>query len=272
MSKLIDLSGKRFYNITVIDRSGTHISQNGKKFVTWNCVCDCGNKFVAIGNNIKRGKHKTCGCQSFTQRYENLVGKTYGYLTVIEKTDIKRAKKGIYWKCRCSCGKEVVINGNDIRYGNTISCGCSKVNRFKTHGLSDTRLYSIWTDMKQRCLNRNAKAFDYYGKKGITICDEWLDFVKFYEWSMSNGYKDDLTIDRIDVNGDYSPDNCRWVDMTTQLNNTSRNHFITKDGERKTVAQWAHSLDLSPQAIFSRLRRGWSEVDAISMGRMVRKR
>ena len=151
-----------------------------------------------------------------------------------------------------------------MRHGNTKSCGCQRRNKFRTHGKSNTRLYEIWTDMKQRCLNSNQKTYKYYGGRGITICQEWInDFMSFYDWSLENGYQDKLTIDRIDVNGGYEPNNCRWVTMETQLRNTRRNHFVEINGESHTIAEWARIYEINPQTINSRLRKGISEQDAI---------
>ena len=118
--------------------------------------------------------------------------------------------------------------------------------------------------MKQRCLNSNQKVYKYYGGRGITICQEWIDdFMSFYDWALENGYQDNLTIDRIDVNGGYEPNNCRWLTMEAQLGNTRRNHFVEINGESHTIAEWARIYGISPQTINSRLRKGVSEQDAI---------
>lgn len=108
------------------------------------------------------------------------------------------------------------------------------------HNLRYSRLYNIWRHMKQRCYNSNNKKYERYGKRGITVCEEWLnDFKAFYDWSMSNGYKDDLTIDRINNDGNYEPSNCRWVNLKTQANNRSTNILITHDGETHNIKEWS---------------------------------
>ena len=127
------------------------------------------------------------------------------------------------------------------------------------HGLCGTRLYTIWSDMKARCTNPNKAKYARYGARGITVCDEWMNSVQaFYDWAMANGYRDDLTIDRIDNDGNYCPENCRWTTQITQQNNRSSNHFITYEGQTLTIAEWARMTGISGDEIRDRIcRRGW---------------
>lgn len=160
-------------------------------------------------------------------RLIDLTGKRFGRLTVISKTTPKR--RSTRWLCRCDCGKEVVATSTNLRNGNTKSCGCYirdlVTERNTTHGLSKNRLYSIWHSMKDRCLNPNHPHFKDYGGRGIAICNEWRDnFKSFYEWANAHGYDEkahqwQCTLDRTDTNGNYCPENCRWVDMKTQIHN-----------------------------------------------------
>lgn len=134
-----------------------------------------------------------------------------------------------YWKCRCTCGNVKIIRGADILNGKTQSCGCLQRERTSNanakHRLHDSRLYNIWCGMKQRCFYKNHVRYHRYGARGITVCDEWKnDFQAFYDWSMSHGYADDLTIDRINNDGNYEPSNCRWATPKEQYKNQS-NHF-----------------------------------------------
>lgn len=136
-----------------------------------------------------------------------------------------------------------------------------------THGKRNTRLYSIYAHIKERCYNANNKSYHYYGAKGIIICDEWLhDFQAFYDWAMANGYADNLTIDRIDVNGNYEPSNCRWVTMKEQSNNKSCNISIAFNGKTQTLKQWADELGINYTRLYQRIYvRGWSVEKAFDL-------
>ena len=133
-----------------------------------------------------------------------------------------------------------------------------------THGKCGTRLYNIFQGMKKRCYNKHRKDFYEYGGRGISICDEWLnDFQTFYDWSMSNGYDDNLTIDRIDNDKGYSPANCRWVDIKTQSNNTRKNVYLGYNGETMTLAEWSRKLNINRNTLKARYRKGWSDKDCL---------
>lgn len=156
----------------------------------------------------------------------DITGKTFGRLTAI-KTVGKNYRNSYLWLCQCSCGNTAIVDGNCLRKGNTKSCGCLNDERRRsgdnrrTHGQCGTRLYRIWKRMKSRCMNKNTVDYKkWYGSKGVSVCEEWAnDFQTFYDWSMANGYADDLTIDRIDPYGNYEPSNCRWADAKTQSMN-----------------------------------------------------
>ena len=129
---------------------------------------------------------------------------------------------------------------------------------------TETRIYHIWNGMIGRCERQSYNAYDRYGKRGILVCEEWHDFEEFKSWAMKNGYAEDLTIDRVDPNGNYEPSNCRWVTMKDQQNNKLNNHVITFDGETKTVSQWAEALGIRTQTLFSRLKRHWDIEKALT--------
>lgn len=150
----------------------------------------------------------------------DLTGQKFGFLKVLSITNDRKYGK-VVWLCKCECGKEHRVISCNLLNGSTISCGCkNKLNLAKAnykHGLSDSRIYNIYICMKERCYNPKSTSYENYGGRGITVCQEWLDdFMNFYNWAMENGYSDDLSIDRIDVNGNYEPSNCRWATNYTQ--------------------------------------------------------
>lgn len=150
----------------------------------------------------------------------DMTGKKCGRLLVVER-DVSR--KDTYWICRCDCGNMTSVRGKYLRNGRTMSCGClhreQLLLRSKTHEKSHTRIYRIWSDMRSRCNNAKVPCYSYYGGRGITVCNEWEEFQNFYNWSMSHGYEENLTIDRINNNGNYEPSNCRWITMKEQCKN-----------------------------------------------------
>ena len=201
----------------------------------------------------------------------DLTGKRFGKLTVIEKHSQDKWG-GWNWLCRCDCGNETVVSGGHLRGMKTKSCGCSrKESKNFSHKMTGSRIYSIWQAMKSRCYYDKNKRFKYYGGRGIKVCDEWKNsFISFYEWSMKNGYDENAergqcTIDRIDVNGNYEPNNCRWATIKQQANNTRRNHFIEYNGKTQTVSQWANELGVEPDSIFNRLQKGFTEEEALTL-------
>ncbi len=191
----------------------------------------------------------------------DMVGQRFGRLVVIEEAG-KTPQNTVLWKCKCDCGNEVVVRGTCLRNGHTTSCGCKKVDmtvqRNTKHGEVNTRLYEIWNGIKKRVNSKNEKDFHYkyYAGKNIKMCNEWYDFLVFKRWALSHGYQDDLTIDRIDVNGDYCPDNCRWATKKEQANNKTVNVFITYNGETKTAHQWSEEFDVSYASIMRRYHQG----------------
>ena len=161
----------------------------------------------------------------------DLTGQRFVRLTVIERRESTKDGQAT-WLCQCDCGNQSVVTGGHLRTGHSTSCGCLQIEKRSQgnhviHGKKHTRLYGVWAGMKKRCYNPKYEAYNRYGGRGITVCDEWLhDFGAFYDWAMDNGYDESAaygkcTLDRIENDKGYSPENCRWVDMKTQSNNRS---------------------------------------------------
>ena len=186
-------------------------------------------------------------------KFKDRTGERYGRLLVLEHYGKDHRGKHL-WKCVCDCGNEVVVRGEYLKSGHTKSCGCNKsISHTITHGKSKSRLYKIWVGMKERCYNPNRNSYCWYGAKGICVCDEWDDFENFYDWSMNNGYSDELTIDRIDSNGNYCPENCRWSTDREQANNRSTNRIIEYNGESHTLEEWSRITGIASNTIRMRL-------------------
>lgn len=206
MSRLIDLTGRRFGRLTVSHRAPDGIQPSGQRSVRWLCECDCGNTAIVRAAHLRDGHTKSCGCWNKDEATRNAT----------------------------------------------------------THGMDNTRLYRIYTYMKSRCYNKNRQRYRDYGGRGIAMCDEWKEsFEKFFEWSMQNGYNDSLTIDRIDVNKGYYPENCRWANHYDQAHNKRNNHKIEIDGTTKTITEWSREMNISVSSILYRMRNGWNEKDAV---------
>lgn len=195
----------------------------------------------------------------------DLTGQRFGRLVVVERAENHIQANGCrktQWLCQCDCGNHVVVQGANLKNGHVKSCGCYQRDNpsHKKHGKRATRLYMIWKHIRQRCLDENCKSYARYGGRGIKLCEEWLNsFNTFYDWAMANGYRDDLTIDRINVNGNYCPENCRWATRKTQGNNKRNNHNIAYKGKTQTLSQWCEELGLSYSSIWNRLYiLGWA--------------
>ncbi|MBO5259973.1 MAG: hypothetical protein J6B26_06295 [Agathobacter sp.] len=196
----------------------------------------------------------------------NLIDKKFGRLQVIEEAK-KRGNKRM-WKCRCDCGNITIVATNTLKSGHTTSCGCLRTEKrpefHKVHGMTKTRLYKIWVNMKQRCYIEENEQYPNYGGRGIEVCEEWRnDFQSFYNWAIANGYQDDLSIDRKNPDGHYEPSNCRWATMKEQQNNRRNNHLITYNGETHTMMEWSEITGTNYKTIANRLYKGKSVEQAL---------
>lgn len=199
---------------------------------------------------------------------KDLSGKRFGYLTAIQYTG-KKTKSGhnAIWLCKCDCGNYVEVNSGQLQSSGIHSCGCyvrermSKLN-YK-HGGKKERLYMVWESIKRRCYDKSFPEYDNYGGRGISVCNDFMDYAKFREWALANGYDKNAkqqmcTIDRIDVNGNYTPENCRWVSAKVQQNNRRNNRIITYKGETHTLAEWNRIKNFPTDTIGKRLSSGWT--------------
>lgn len=208
-------------------------------------------------------------------KHRELAGMRFGRLVATEYVG------GSRWRCVCDCGNEVVVRTSCLTGGNTKSCGCFRRDFSRenatTHGKSKTRLYHVWASMHGRCENPNNNSYRYYGQRGISVCEEWNDFASFMEWALENGYDEgakrgQCTLDRIDSDKDYSPDNCRWVDSEEQANNERSNVIVTYRGKEYTLARLAKKFGLKIPTLWCRIHSGWSIEDAVEtpLGQRVR--
>lgn len=210
-------------------------------------------------------------------KFIDLTGQRFGRLTAVSRA----ANKGnaTMWLCRCDCGNEKAISAHHLSSGVTQSCGCKRRGidgYLREHSLPDTakRLLLLWRGMKRRCYDSKTQYYAIYGGRGISVCDEWKDnFQAFYEWSMANGYKEEILpngrnkwmIDRINNDGNYEPSNCRWVDIQIQANNKRSNHLLDFNGKIQTITKWSKETGLSTQVIKHRIEKlGWSIEKALT--------
>lgn len=245
----------------------------------WMCECDCGTRKVISRKGLLSGRTKSCGClhremakvlgqTSGRRNLQDLTGMRFGRLTVISRAE--NDKNGSpRWNCLCDCGNSIISYGSSLRYGDAKSCGCLAreltKERNTTHGLSKSKLHRVWANMKDRCENEFSKPFPHYGGRGIKVCEKWHDFMSFYEWAMSNGYTDGLSIDRINVDGDYEPSNCRWATQKEQNNNKTDNVFLSLGDKTHTISEWSEILGIKASTLRSRRRKGLSDEEVLSV-------
>lgn len=190
----------------------------------------------------------------------NLQGMKFGKLMVLQQAEDKitpKKKKVTQWKCLCICGNITIVSTNNLRRGTTRSCGCLNNGNNRKHNKSDSRLYHIWTNMIQRCTNIKNKSFKDYGRRNIKVCEEWKKFQKFDKWALENGYRDDLSIDRINNDGNYEPSNCRWATRKEQANNKRNNHRITLMDETHTITEWSKVLNIPVSTLERKNKNDW---------------
>lgn len=190
---------------------------------------------------------------------KDLTGKRFGKLTVIGLDKIVNRKS--YWKVKCDCGTEKSVRGDTLRV--ITSCGCVKKEQDKknlhilyNHNMTNHPVFFVWSAMMNRCYNKHQKSYENYGKRGISVCEEWHDVKVFCRWAENNGYQEGLTIERIDVNKNYEPVNCKWIPANEQAWNTRKTVYADINGERIPLARRARELGIEPGTVWHRWKRG----------------
>lgn len=203
-------------------------------------------------------------------KFLNITGQKFGRLMAIRfdhKEEKIKGRRKYFWLFKCDCGKEIIHQSALVKIGNTRSCGClweenskNLILKSTIHGMRKTRFWNIWRAMKHRCLNKDSVYYKYYGARGIKICDRWLKFENFRK-DMYQSYLEHVEklgerntqIDRINNNGNYEPENCKWSTCREQCNNRRNNHFLTFQGQTLTIAQWARKLNINVKTLKSRI-------------------
>lgn len=203
-------------------------------------------------------------------KFIDLTGQRFGKWTVVKRLENNKNNKAM-WLCRCDCGTEKAVLGESLKSRKSQNCGCGRKESVAARNRKNRkyecrgRLYHIWTGIKQRCFNPNEPAYPRYGGRGIVVCDEWKDnFGVFRTWAFASGYNDDLSLDRIDNNGNYEPSNCRWATGVEQNNNRRNNYLITYNGETHTMPEWARITGICYGTLKTRIRKGWSPERALT--------
>lgn len=259
MPKPLNLVGQTFGEWTVL--APAESSRGKSRFV---CRCSCGAEKHVSGDALSGGRTKSCG----HGKALNLAKQTYGELTVLGPLHVDGVLR---WECVCSCGKITIAAAHKLVRGHTKSCGHLRVGVPPTHGGSSDREYGIWTGMRQRCSNPNVVQFNYYGGRGIRVCDRWNESYAAFLSDMGPAPFANAQIDRIDNDGDYGPTNCRWVSPIENVNNRSTTTFITHEGQTKSLTEWAIQLGLPARLLRVRKQRRWSDAEIVTGVRVTKK-
>lgn len=254
-------TGRKGRNLTALPHTINKVKCEKVVFMFKKICPVCGKEFMSSHSYLSnRDKYCSKEC-SYKAKIKDLTGQRFGKLTVIEYKGSNKGT-GSLWLCKCDCGNEKIITSRNLLNKTCKSCGCySKDNPAHiTHNLYHTRLHNIWIGMKSRCYNKNNKRYKNYGGRGIKVCEEWQEFKSFYEWAIINGYnqtmdRGECTIDRIDINGDYSPDNCQFINIKKQQRNKTNTRYVNYKGKLYCLAELAEMLNLNYKYLWQKLKR-----------------
>jgi hypothetical protein len=255
-NRAFDLTGQRYGKWTVVSLWPERAKH---RQIQWLCHCDCGNDRIVRTNSLRNGTSTSCGCAKADALAARILRKTFGRLTVLSRHRVDKRGQH-WWNCQCDCGSSCVARTDHLTGGRVVSCGCHASERTSArnfrHGLKWTPEYKIWDGIIERCCNPNSHSYARYGGRGIQICDEWRgDFTKFLA-DMGERPSPKHSIDRIDNDGNYEPDNCRWATTTEQARNKRNTLRIEFEGEFLTVAEWCAKLGVTEATVRLRVRRG----------------
>lgn len=277
--KFVNLAGNRFGLWSVLSRDTD--AQFSPK---WNCVCDCGRSKKVNGKSLRLGLSKSCGCHRYANKMrsmsllgpkpksgphallQDLTGKRFGRWVVMQRAPDKSSSTA--WKCLCDCGNIKDVSAHTLNNGVSTSCGCYRKEftstNNSTHGMGGTVEYETWMGIKKRCLNTKSKSYYRYGGRGITVCERWLEsFENFYADMGKRPQGFAISLDRKDVDGDYSPENCVWATSKEQNRNRSNNRYIEAFGERRVLAEWAEILNVPVHFIYLKIKNGMTLEEAM---------
>ena len=262
--KQVDITGQKFGRLTAIK----YVGKDKYRRLLWLCKCDCGNEKVVAKSVLKCGATKSCGCligDINKARRLDITGNKYGRLTVLRYIGKNNKGSKHMWECRCDCGNIVIVPLASLRGGHTKSCGCLQKDTIRdiavSHDMARTKFYSIYRGIIGRCTNPNSPNYRHYGGRGIKCL--WSSFENFKE-DMYESYlnhveefgEDNTSIDRIDVNGNYCKENCKWSTQQEQANNKRNNHIVEVNGEVLTVPEAARKYNINYNTVHTRLRNG----------------
>lgn len=258
--------GMKVNYLTVIDSKRIHKNDDYKQGY-YLCKCECGNIKPIKCHSITTGKIRDCGCGEFMRRKH--IGKKYGFWEVIDAfREVRSGKINIMLKCKCvECGKESCMTASSIKDYTFSVCnhnkrGYKKDNKNKLN--IPKKLRDCWKNIINRCYDESSVMYSHYGARGISMCEDWHKSLKsFADWALNNGYKEGLTIERIDFNKNYCPENCCWIPKTEQSKNTTRNRIYCWQGKNLTVAEIARLNNVSQYTLYCRLNKGMSIEDAV---------